>query len=64
MTTSWQQKKIGNDLVAAAERLARAKRIGTVGGPLAQRLSADLQAAERRKIADLVDLADKYGRNK
>lgn len=64
MTKSWQQKKIGADLVAAAERLAQAKRFGAVGGPLAQSVSAGLQATERRKIADLVDLADKYGSKK
>lgn len=58
--TTWQQKKIGRDLVAASEQLAQAKRIGNAGGTLAQGISADLQAAARRKVANLVDLAEKY----
>ena len=58
--TTWQQKKIGRDLVAASEQLAQAKRIGNIGGTLAQGISADLQAAARRKVANLVDLAEKY----
>ena len=58
--TTWQQKKIGRDLVAASEQLAQAKRLGNAGGTLAQGISADLQAAARRKVANLVDLAEKY----
>ena len=62
--TTWQQKKIGRDLVAASEQLAQAKRIGNAGGTLAQGISADLQAAARRKVANLVDLAAKYHSSK
>ena len=58
--TTWQQKKIGRDLVAASEQLAQAKRLGNAGGTLAQGISDDLQAAARRKVANLVDLAAKY----
>jgi len=58
--TTWQQKKIGRDLVAASEQLAQAKRLGNAGGTLAQGISDDLQAAARRKVANLVDLAEKY----
>lgn len=62
--STWQQKKIGRDLVAASEQLAQAKRIGNAGGTLAQGISADLQAAARRKVANLVDLAAKYHSSK
>ncbi|PKO35108.1 MAG: hypothetical protein CVU34_02005 [Betaproteobacteria bacterium HGW-Betaproteobacteria-7] len=62
--TTWQQKKIGRDLVAASEQLAQAKRIGNAGGALAQGISADLQAAARRKVANLVDLAAQYHSSK
>lgn len=55
-----QQKHIGAALVQASQQLAGAKRLGTVGGTLAQNISATCQATARRKIADLVDLAAKY----
>lgn len=55
-----QQKHIGAALVQASQQLASAKRIGTVGGHLAQNISAICQATARRKIADLVNLADRY----
>jgi len=58
--TTWQQKKIGQDLVAASQQLAQAKRVGTVGGPLAKSLAAGMEAEARRKVKDLVDLAEKY----
>lgn len=57
---TWQQKKIGQDLVAASQQLAQAKRVGTVGGPLAKSLAAGMEAEARRKVKDLVDLAEKY----
>lgn len=55
-----QQKHIGKQLVDASQQLAQAKRLGNAGGTLAQGISADLQAAARRKVANLVDLAEKY----
>lgn len=58
--TTWQQKKIGQDLVAASQQLAQAKRLGTVGGPLAKSLGVSMEAEARRKVKDLVDLAVKY----
>lgn len=58
--TTWQQKKIGQDLVAASQQLAQAKRVGTVGGPLAKSLGASMEADARRRVKDLVDLAVKY----
>lgn len=60
MKSTWQQKKIGADLVAASQQLAQAKRLGTVGGPLAKNLAASMEADARRKVANLVDLAEKY----
>jgi len=64
MTTNWQQKKIGSDLATAAEELANAKRIGRVGGPLAASLSETMIADARRKVSNLVDMADRYHINK
>lgn len=64
MTITWQQKKIGEDLIAAATRLKIAKNLGKVPGSLAQGLSAEMQASERRRIAHLIDMADKYGNAK
>lgn len=58
--TTWQQKKIGQDLVAASQQLARAKKVAMVGGPLAKSLGAGMEAEARRKVKDLVDLAEKY----
>lgn len=58
--TTWQQKKIGQDLVAASQQLARAKNVAKVGGPLAKSLAAGMEAEARRKVKDLVDLAEKY----
>lgn len=58
--TTWQQKKIGQDLVAASQQLAQAKRLGTVGGPLAKSLAAGMEAEARRRVKDLSDLAVKY----
>lgn len=58
--TTWQQKKIGADLVAASQQLAQAKRLGTVGGPLAKNLAAGMEAEARRRVKDLSDLAQKY----
>jgi len=58
--TTWQQKKIGQDLVAASQQLARAKKVAQVGGPLAKSLAAGMEAEARRKVKDLVDLAEKY----
>ena len=55
-----QQQHIGKQLVDASQQLAQAKRLGNAGGTLAQGISADLQAAARRKVANLVDLAEKY----
>lgn len=60
MKPTWQQKKIGADLVAASQQLAQAKRVGAVGGPLAKSLAASMEADARRKVANLVDLAEKY----
>jgi len=57
---TWQQKKIGQDLVAASQQLARAKKVAMVGGPLAKSLGAGMEAEARRKVKDLVDLAVKY----
>lgn len=57
---TWQQKKIGQDLVAASQQLAQAKRLGTVGGPLAKSLAAGMEAEARRRVKDLSDLAVKY----
>lgn len=59
-----QQKHIGKQLVDASQQLQRAKSFGNIGGPLAQGISADLQAAARRKVANLVDLAEKYHSSK
>lgn len=58
--TTWQQKKIGADLVSASQQLAQAKRLGTVGGPLARNLAAGMEAEARRRVKDLSDLAQKY----
>lgn len=58
--TTWKQKKIGQDLVAASQQLAQAKRLGTVGGPLAKGLAAGMEAEARRRVKDLSDLAVKY----
>ena len=58
--TTWQQKKIGQDLVAASQQLATAKSVTKVGGPLAKSLGASMEAEARRKVKDLVDLAVKY----
>lgn len=60
MTASWQQKKIGADLVAASNQLATAKRIGNIGGPLAKSMGASMEAEARRRVKDLSDLAVKY----
>lgn len=60
MKLSPQQMHVGKALVQASQQLAGAKRLGTVGGTLAQNISATCQATARRKIADLVELADKY----
>lgn len=57
---TWQQKKIGQDLVAASQQLARAKSFAKVGGPLAKSMAAGMEAEARRKVKDLVDLAEKY----
>jgi len=59
-----QQQHIGKQLVDASQQLAQAKRLGNAGGTLAQGISADLQAAARRKVANLVDLAEKYHKGK
>lgn len=64
MATTWQQKKIGRDLVAASEQLAQAKRIGNAGGALAKSLAAGMEADARRKVANLVDMAVKYHSDK
>ena len=58
--TTWQQKKIGADLVAASQQLAQAKRIGSIGGPLAKSMGAGIEAEARRRVKDLSDLAQKY----
>lgn len=58
--TTWQQKKIGADLMSASQQLAQAKRLGTVGGPLAKSLAAGMEAEARRRVKDLSDLAQKY----
>lgn len=57
---TWQQKKIGADLVAASQQLATAKRIGSIGGPLAKSIGAGMEAEARRRVKDLSDLAVKY----
>ena len=57
---TWQQKKIGQDLVAASQQLAQAKRLGTVGGPLAKSLAAGYSEHEISGIlAQQKGLSDK-----
>lgn len=60
MNPTWQQKKIGADLVAASQQLAHAKRLKAIGGPLAKNMGTGLEAEARRRVKDLSDLAQKY----
>lgn len=60
MKLSPQQQHIGRQLIEAAAQLEHAKRISSVGGPLASAIGASTQSTARRKIMDLVRLANKH----